>query len=489
MKVSIVTEGFQNTGYGHITRCISIAQAFEERNIFPTLFINGDENSESFFHNNHFKIINWLQKPTSLLAEVKNSDVIIIDSYLAGKEFYENLSKIGKISLFIDDNLRIDYPTGIILNGTVNAENFPYARKAGQEYLLGSRFIPLRKEFWNVPPRKINHSVNSILVTFGGQDIKNLTLPVLNALNEIYPAVKKNVVIGSGFAQTKEIENLRSRSVELFYSPGSAKMFELMISSDLAITAAGQTLYELAATGTPAIAIEVADNQKNNISEWKKKSFLHDPVFHGDINVLRKVVAQVEKFQSVSIRKKLSGIGKENVDGQGSRRAVDYIIGKICEKQNFYLRTACEFDSQKVFELSNDPSVRGQSINRSSIDWNEHTKWFAKKMSDDNYIFLLAFDKKDNFIGQVRFQLENETAVISISIAQEFRGKGLSKKILSESCTNSFQQSSGLKTILAFIRPENSASVRGFKSAGFEYDSEEIIGGEKFLKYSLKRKS
>jgi len=31
MKVFIITEGSKNTGFGHITRCLSLYQAFEEK--------------------------------------------------------------------------------------------------------------------------------------------------------------------------------------------------------------------------------------------------------------------------------------------------------------------------------------------------------------------------------------------------------------------------------------------------------------------------
>jgi spore coat polysaccharide biosynthesis predicted glycosyltransferase SpsG/RimJ/RimL family protein N-acetyltransferase len=489
MKVSIVTEGFQSTGYGHITRCLSLAQAFAERNIFPTLYVNGDENSKSFLTKNKFKIIDWLQHPTLLIAEIKNSDFLIIDSYLVGKEFYNNFSKHSKLSVYVDDNLRLDYPPAIILNGTVNSESFPYQKETGTEYLLGGKYIPLRNEFWNVPSRKIGVVLSSILITFGGQDIKNLTVPILKALNESFPTIKKRVVIGSGFELPAQIEKLKTDNVELFYSPAAKQMRELMLSSDIAISAAGQTLYELAVTGTPTIAIAVAENQKNNITEWKKKGFLLDMISHADLNMIRKIISQIEKLNSVTQRKKLCAIGKKNVDGQGARRTVQYLIDRLCARQSFYLRSAANSDSHKVFGLSNDPTVRSQSINRQTIEWENHIAWYEKKINSEDYIFLLAFDKNDNFIGQVRFEIENESAVISVSISKEFRGKGLSKKILAESCTKVFSRKNSLNSIVAYIRPDNMASIGGFKAAGFNFTIDCLLNDEKFLKFTLEKKS
>ena len=46
MRVFIITEGGRNIGFGHITRCISLYQAFERRKIIPELIVNGDNTIE-----------------------------------------------------------------------------------------------------------------------------------------------------------------------------------------------------------------------------------------------------------------------------------------------------------------------------------------------------------------------------------------------------------------------------------------------------------
>ena len=487
MKVSIVTEGFPDTGYGHITRCLSLYQAFEERNISPVLYINGDGNAKAFLGNANFKLMNWLGRPTQLLTEVRNSDILIIDSYLAGKDYYENLSKLAKISLFIDDNLRIDYPEGIILNGTINAETFAYRKMPGREYLLGSKYIPIRKEFWNVPQRKFHPHIGSVLITFGGQDNRNLTPSVIKTLEDSLPGINKNIVIGTGFQHMEEIEKLSGKTVNILFSLDAGKMLEVMLSSDIAISAAGQTLYELAASGTPTIAVGTADNQRNNINEWKKRGFLIDPIYYNDINLLKKIASQVETLKSISLRKKTASIGRENVNGQGSRKIIEFILEKYCSKNLFYLRRAVKEDSRLVYSLSNDPSVRRQSISKEQITWDEHLNWFEKKILDEEHIFLLAFDKKGNFIGQIRFQMENNAAVVSISIADQFRGKGFSKKMLVQASQRVFREKNRVNSILAFIKPDNDASINAFKSAKFQYVREEEISSVVFSKYVLER--
>ena len=44
MKVFIITEGGKDIGFGHITQCLSLYQAFKEKGILPKFIINGDNN-------------------------------------------------------------------------------------------------------------------------------------------------------------------------------------------------------------------------------------------------------------------------------------------------------------------------------------------------------------------------------------------------------------------------------------------------------------
>jgi spore coat polysaccharide biosynthesis predicted glycosyltransferase SpsG len=273
--------------------------------------------------------VDWLNHPTRLANELRNSDVLIIDSYLAGKEFYEIFSKLSRVSLFIDDYMRIDYPNGIILNGTINSESLPYPKKSGCDYLLGSNYAPIRKAFWDNPQRKYNQKVSSALITFGAQDVKNLTPQIANAVHQVFPDWKKSIVFGNVTTPSREIEALKNDMTEIHFSVDAESMKNMMLASDITISAAGQTLYELAVTGTPTAAVSVVENQRFNILEWKKAGFLSDSIFYNDHNFIRKIIDLADNMQSISQRKKLGAAGKKRVDGQGSRRVIEFILNKI----------------------------------------------------------------------------------------------------------------------------------------------------------------
>ena len=310
MKVAIITEGFQGTGYGHLTRCLSIYQAFEEKNITPLYIANCDEEGKNFIPNTNLLQLNWIESVDEFLSKIKGYDIAVIDSYLAPLEIYEKIYRTVKKAVYIDDYLRLNYPPGVIVNGTVGAENLPYKKDDEHDYLLGIKYIPLRKEFWDIKAQKRDKQKTlNVLITFGGQDIENLTSEVLFHLHKKYPNFNYLVIVNSNFKPQIYGNNI------FYYSLLDAKeMLCLMIKADIAITAAGQTTYELARVGVPTIAVGTADNQKNNILGWMENNFITKEIWCDDKDMLKQIDSQITTI--------IKNVNEQLVDGQGARRIV-----------------------------------------------------------------------------------------------------------------------------------------------------------------------
>ena len=326
MKVFIITEGSKNIGFGHITRCISLYQAFEERKIIPEFIINGDGSISELLKDINYQMFNWLEERGRLFEKVKDADIAVIDSYLADISFYNTLSDLVKLAVYIDDNKRLDYPKGVVVNGNIYAEELNYPKKEGVKYLLGTKYIPLRKEFWEVPEKKIKEKIESIMITFGGDDMRNMTPKVLKFLRENYPDLKKNVIVGKAFQNIDEIKKNADKNTNLIYYPDANKIKKVMLESDITISAGGQTLYELARVGVPTIGICVAENQLGNVIGWEKTGFLEYVGWYNKNDILEKIKDAVECLKDVKVRKTIFKIAKRIVDGKGSLRIVDKVI-------------------------------------------------------------------------------------------------------------------------------------------------------------------
>lgn len=309
MKVFIITEGGKDIGFGHITRCISLYQAFEEREIIPEFVVNGDDVISDLLKDKNYRIFNWLKEKNKIFELVKNVDVTIVDSYLADISFYETLSKLVKILVYIDDIKRLDYPKGIVVNGSIYAKELNYPEKKGITYLLGTKYIPLRREFWNIPEKKINKEVKNVLITFGGMNHSALIYKVINYLKNKF--------------------DFNFHTVEPEQNRLSAKeILDLMLKADICVSGGGQTTYELARVGVPTIGICFVDNQKLNLEGWQERKFIEFVGWWKDENVLDNVMTEMNLLMSRFKREEKSKIGRQMVDGKGARRVCDLVMKK-----------------------------------------------------------------------------------------------------------------------------------------------------------------
>ncbi len=325
-KVFIITEGGDRIGLGHITRCLSLYQAFEAKGILPEFIVNGDESIDVVLKNRQYKRFNWLEHKDRVLTSIKDSGIAIVDSYLADIAFYNEVSDSVRLPVYIDDNKRLDYPKGVVVNGSISAEMLNYPARENINYLLGPKYIPLRKEFWNVSEKIIREKVERIMITFGGDDTENVTPSALRMLAKRYPQAAKNVIVGRGFRNEVEIKKAADARTELIYSVGAEGMKSVMFESDIALSAGGQTLYELARVGMPAIAVIVADNQLNNVQGWEKNGFVVNAGWHNAPELPEKINEGLKLLEERMVRERMSKAGKLLVDGGGAERAVETLM-------------------------------------------------------------------------------------------------------------------------------------------------------------------
>ena len=464
MDVVILTEGGKDFGFGHVARCSSIYQAFMKRNIKPKFLINGDISVKSILKEIDFDLFDWLND----ISFLNSADVVVIDSYISSVDLLEEISKKVSIVAFFDDNNLLDYPRGIVINGLINASSLNYSQD-NIKYLLGSRFTPLRDDFWHATKLKINDVIESILITMGGNDLRNLTPRILDLLNNHFPTVNKKIIIADSFENVSEIESLKNDFVELIYSPDSKDMLRAMSSVDLAISASGQTLYELASVGVPTIAIGIIDNQKDNIQNWQKVGFIEYAGCWNNDDLLDIILDKIELLKDNDIRhdKKLKGI--QAIDGKGSIRIVKEILYEFYINNSIF-REITESDCLKIFEIANDDDVRNNSFNSEKIELEDHKNWFRNMLQEDSTKFFVL-EYGEDIIGQLRFDFDEIDPVISISLNKKYRGLGLSKYLLSKG----MDYLDDYDNIIAYIKKENFKSISFFKAMGFKKDSEVII--------------
>ena len=326
MEVCILTEGGYDIGFGHVVRCMSLYQAFEEKGITPEFVVYGDDTIKEFLEGKKYSISEWIYGNQKILSILEKKDIVIIDSILADCEIINRIATVVKLPVYLDDWKKIKYTKGIIVDWTIFAEENNLNKGGKVVRLLGNKFVALRKEFWHTSEKHVKEKVDSIMVMFGGGDVNNMTPKVLGALKDNYPHLHKKIIIGKAFQNIQDIKKLADDKIDLIYYPDANKIIEIMLDSDVAISSGGQTLYELARIGVPTIAVAVVDNQMEDIRGWHKTGFIEYAGWWEEKEVIEKILFYLSKLMDYDSRLEKSKIGKSFVDGKGAIRIVEEVI-------------------------------------------------------------------------------------------------------------------------------------------------------------------
>lgn len=335
-------------GFGHIMRCLSIADAAAFFNQ-EVLFILADDTVQELVADRGYPSIvlgtayDDMEKETgrvnSIVSE-KKAGALVVDSYFVTERYLCALldvcRKIGCRLVYIDDVLAFPYPCDVLLNYNIYGTNADYKRlyqglEIVPEFLLGTSFAPLRREFQSLASRVVRSQGRDILISTGGSDCEHIALELVEGIRKSdWGGISFHVIIGAVNVDKKLIYDRAEDCSNIVLHENVKNMSVLMQACDVAISAAGSTLYELCVTQTPTVTYILADNQIPGA-----KGFEHHGILQcaGDVRRLgakeltkRLLESAVELCGNYSERCRIAWKMSEVVDGWGAERIAESIM-------------------------------------------------------------------------------------------------------------------------------------------------------------------
>ena len=477
-------------GTGHVMRCLALAQAWQDEGgvaIFAAaelpdllatrLGVEGLTVEPIAAKRGSAEDADALSK----YAKDAGADWVVIDGYCFGKQYQAQVKSSGPRLLVIDDHGQNQgYCADFILDQNVTAAHQVYAdRPEYSRLLLGTRYALLRREFRRVSLRDIPSIANKLLITMGGSDPRQLTERVLRAVRWLDVSdLEIAVVSGPGKPPDSGSQPLSSVPMKVRTVSNPENMFALMDWADFAISAAGSTCWELCFAGLPALLIPVSDNQLPLADELNRREIaisLRPDQLDSQLQAILPDVLQNSKQ-----RRRMSELGTQLVDGRGGERIAAIL------SDNVQLRRAVVQDAELLWKWANDSHARAMSFSSEPIPWERHCEWFDGKLNDPCSDVYLAMDRSGSPLGQVRFDVHGSRAELSISLSSEFRGRGLGRKVLLRAVEEVFQARS-VVALDAFVKPQNSASLRLFADVGFRSFGAERFRGHEAIHFVMEK--
>jgi UDP-2,4-diacetamido-2,4,6-trideoxy-beta-L-altropyranose hydrolase len=333
LRVGLHADGGAGVGLGHVSRVSGLAQALGRRGVDTRVFAAHGAGVEPLD-----APIHWLEGPPvsgeALLDAVRQArcDALVIDSYRLSENDLKRLGDALHVACF-DDGVLEPVPAGLVINAAAGASH-RYASEDGRRLLLGPAYQILRPGFDQVAPvRSHRDRVSRVLVTLGASAPPDITRDVAVLVSAWMsaqdPGAEVDVVVGpfaaNPFAEAS-IDRLRLHS-----APENLRA--LMLHSDLAVSAGGQTLYELAACGTPTIAVCVSDDQRGNLQLLAAHGAIEEGGRIGSGDWRGELAAALERCQSRAGRDRLSDMARRVVDGQGAARVAEAIEDWLLDRR------------------------------------------------------------------------------------------------------------------------------------------------------------
>ncbi len=250
-------------GLGHLIRSKALADALLKMGVSSTFAVKHIHNKKALETHQ----VLFIQTENEFLSHVRHYELIIIDHYDFNSDHFYSLSLIinpypeKKLIILDDECNRGQLYADVIINPMPTANTFAYKEYAPNAHLLlGLQYTLLRSEFSQTHCLDYKQR-ESIIISFGGSDVAELTLPVLKHVVQSklshFPLI---VIVGAACPQAESIHKfcLLHNITCLFDVKNMAHLF---FQAKLALSAAGSTVYELAYCGVPSVFAVVADNQ------------------------------------------------------------------------------------------------------------------------------------------------------------------------------------------------------------------------------------
>jgi UDP-2,4-diacetamido-2,4,6-trideoxy-beta-L-altropyranose hydrolase len=328
-------------GTGHIMRCLALAQSWQDSYGRVTfLMAPGSPSLEQRISSEGMNVVSITEQPgsendakiTADIAKKIKSSWVIVDGYQFDGEYQKILKKQNCKFLFIDDYGHANhYYADLVLNQNISADRSLYTNSEPYtRFLLGSRFVLLRREFlkWAGHQREIAPVARKVLLTLGGSDPDNITLKMIEILKKINIDGLELIVVAGGLNPNFVTLEQSVKNYPLFSIKRNVEnMPELMAWADVAISAGGSTCWELAFSGLPGILIILSRDQELNVSGLSKQGAAISIDRPGEINSESIIDAISGLIYSPDKRYAMSHMGKTIVDGNGTHRIISEIRG------------------------------------------------------------------------------------------------------------------------------------------------------------------
>jgi len=327
MKFLFRVDAYPEIALGHLSRCIQLAIALKKYT-----------NSILFVVYEDCPLLEKLEKNQisyKLLPCKINTDpyeflylkdyqdyIFVIDSYNVDENYFKELSDTAFEIVYLDD-LMIDYKNiNLVINPSCYSTKKQYKNK---DSLLGLDYLILSEEY-----KKGNHNeknnVSKLMITMGGIDHYDLSTKLIKIVENLQLKLELNIIVGPYYSNIDSIFKAKENSpltINIFTDLSSIE--NVISNSDIAVSAGGFSIFELACMSKPSIGISLWKNQSNNITCLGNHGAIIPMFFQDNDNFYKELEENIKQLVNKPLFRKGLSENCKIIDGSGTERIAKFL--------------------------------------------------------------------------------------------------------------------------------------------------------------------
>lgn len=463
-------------GMGHLMRVLAIARTASERGWTTSIVGDIDDAATSIVERLLPGSTPRRLDPsdqTGLLDAARDADVVHLDTYRS----IPDLSDIDAVISNMQDGPYGARPADLAIDANLGSESSFVAPELAGAHLAGIDAVVIRDQVRRQRDApKPENATPRVLVVMGGTDPLGLTERIVAALDGVPGPIEVTVVDPRGSSEVEAAARTSRHGIRVVGFVDDLPA--LAREHDLAVTAAGTSVWDFACMGLPMALVCAVDNQRSGYREVVGAGLatgLGEPP-HDDLD---------ERIRSLGAllgsRRALAEQGArlaETVDGLGAWRIVaawEQLLrtsritapggASRLDHPPLQARPARQDDARMLLEWRNDPVTRRNSRDRSLVDADGHGAWLARSLADDDRR-LLVVEEGGVPVATCRWDRISTTDwEVSITVAPDARGRGVAGRALA-AAEHALVVPAPVRMV-AVIHRDNTASQRVFERAGY----------------------
>jgi UDP-2,4-diacetamido-2,4,6-trideoxy-beta-L-altropyranose hydrolase len=329
VKVLLRADASARQGTGHVMRCLTLAEALGVAGHHVVLATNdsGVPWLDGLVQRQGLDVVNVEQH--SLDSELVRSlqpDWLVVDSYVISPPAISACQPSTRVLAIIDGDDR-SIGADLFLDHNIGAENFSWSAGVRARLLGGSHYALVRHsivEARRQHPWRFVADPPHVLAVMGGSDPTGTIVPVTRALCSLTSPITSTIIAAPMWRD--DVESIINNRTGFQVSSPTTELPALLAQTDIALSAAGTSSWEICTLGIPSVLMSVVENQRASLRELTDRGLAWgiDAADHSPTELIGAVQEALHALLTrEKLRKNISRNCHHSFDGLGASRVVE----------------------------------------------------------------------------------------------------------------------------------------------------------------------